>query len=120
MSTTSTVHTAEVHAWLSSSAEIDGLFDAPSDRVVAALLYSTQGPGEGGFYEREGLTYLGTASITIKIGSRDHLVDQKVTALRAERQSVLADAQVKALRIERKIQTLLAISHEPRAEGGAA
>jgi len=120
MSSTATVHTAEIHAWLSPGAEVDGLFDSPSDRVIAALLYSTQGPGESGYFEREGYTHLGKASITIAIGSREQIVDQKVTALQAEKQSVLADAQAKALRIERKIQSLLAITHEPRPEGGAS
>ena len=105
-------HTATLHAWLSPYHSIEGLFDQPSKGVVSALTYSVEAPGGGGFCEREGYTYMGTAEVTVAIGSRTEIVMSKVQGLKAQQQLILANAQAQATRIEGQIQKLLAISYD--------
>lgn len=58
-------------------------------------------------------TRIGAARVTITLESNDKIITGKVDALRAEQKKVVADAQMKSTDIERQIQQLLAITHEP-------
>ena len=55
---------------------------------------------------------VGTAEITVTFCTTSDITASAVDALRKEQQTVRADAEVKAMDIERRIQTLLAITHE--------
>jgi alkyl hydroperoxide reductase subunit AhpC len=61
-----------------------------------------------------GWTIVGTAEVKVSmISDNDQLVANKVVALRAEAQKIRAEAEAKAVRIEDKIQQLLAITYTP-------
>lgn len=55
---------------------------------------------------------VGEAEITLTINTDSEITASAVEALRKEQQTVRADAEVKAMEIERRIQTLLAITFE--------
>lgn len=55
---------------------------------------------------------VGTAEIVVTIGTESDITACAVEALRKEQQKVRADAEVTAMGIERRIQTLLAITHD--------
>jgi len=55
---------------------------------------------------------VGEAEITVTLGTDGEITAAAVDALRKEQQTVRADAEVKAMEIERRIQTLLAITHD--------
>lgn len=59
---------------------------------------------------------VGTAEITVTLETDANITNGAITALRAEQQQVRADAEMKAQQIERRIQTLLAITMD--VEGG--
>lgn len=120
MTTSATTHCAEIHAWLPKHADLDGLFDSKPERIAAVLLYSDSGPDDDSYWKKEGYTYVGTAKITVTVGKRDEIVANKVASLRASQQAISAEAAIKVRRIDTEIQTLLAITHEPRTEGGAS
>jgi len=107
-----TTHTAEVHAWLSSYNSIEGLFDSKSDRVIAALAYSNIGPGSDSYFEREGYTYIGKATITVTVGAPNDVIASKVESLKAQQKSVRAKAQKTVTELDQQIQKLLAISFD--------
>lgn len=44
------------------------------------------------------------------------IVNEKIAGLRKMRQHVLAEAEMKAANIEKEIQSMLAITHEPDAQ----
>lgn len=66
---------------------------------------------------KAGWTYAGEAEITIQFVDEKTLVGNKVEALRNELAAVRAKAQADAIRIESKINDLLAIGYEPSPEG---
>jgi hypothetical protein len=55
---------------------------------------------------------IGDAVITVEVTDGRGLIDNKVEALKAEKQRVIADAEMASRRIEQQIQNLLAITHE--------
>jgi hypothetical protein len=59
-----------------------------------------------------GYTKIGKATIEFDLIDRNEMIDNKVAALRAELQTVKADAQVKVQRLEDQLQSLLAITNE--------
>lgn len=108
----STTHTAELHAWLSSYQRIEGLFDSSPERLASALSYSTSGPGEKSYYENEGYTYVGKATVSVKVAPPKEILQSKVKGLQAQKQAVLAKAQKEATELEGQIQKLLAITFD--------
>jgi hypothetical protein len=77
------------------------------DRVVGRPMYSDTDLSKSGF------TYVGEAEITLHILDDDKIVANKIDALKAEKQNVIAEAQLKANKIEERIQSLLAITYKP-------
>jgi hypothetical protein len=63
--------------------------------------------------QTEGWVLVGEAEITVTIKSTDEIVGHQVDALKAKKQNVLAQAEMEATQIERRIQELLAITYEP-------
>lgn len=59
-----------------------------------------------------GYTMLGPVPVSVRIPDAKTIVDNKVTSLKEEKTKILAEAQAKATEIDRKIQTLLAITYE--------
>ena len=53
---------------------------------------------------------VGTAEITVTLATAADITNSAITALRAEQQTIRADAEVKAQQIEQRIQSLLAIT----------
>lgn len=62
-----------------------------------------------------GWTLVGEANVAITFVDGNQILNNKIDALRAEKQKTLADAQVKANELEAKIQKLLAISYDQEA-----
>ena len=59
---------------------------------------------------------VGTAEVTLTLETDADITNNAIAALRVEQQQVRADAEIKAQKIERRIQTLLAITMD--VEGG--
>lgn len=55
---------------------------------------------------------VGEAEITITLFPHEDVLKGAVSGLRAQQKKVVADAQAESTRIERQIQSLLAITHE--------
>jgi hypothetical protein len=93
---------ATTKAWLPSHASPEDLL-GNSVHAVSAMTYSD--------YEmqRHGWTLVGDAEITVSLVDEDQIILNKVDSLRAEKDKIIADAQVKANAIEGQIQNLLAI-----------
>ena len=53
---------------------------------------------------------VGTAEVVLTLATDADITNGAITALRAEQQTIRADAEAKAQRIEQRIQTLLAIT----------
>ena len=111
----SKTHTGTLHAWLSKDRSLEGFYDngATPEQVVSAPLLTITAPSDAGealnYWERQGYTYLGLATVTLAIESRDKLVEKKVDSLRAMQGAVRAKAHAEETAIERQIQKLLAI-----------
>jgi hypothetical protein len=93
---------ATTKAWLPRHASPEDLL-GDSVRAVSAMTYS--------YYEMQhhGWTLVGDAEITVSLVDEDQIILNKVDSLRAEKDKIIADAQVKANAIEGQIQNLLAI-----------
>lgn len=66
----------------------------------------------GQFWIEQGYIQVGTAEVEITLHSSEESTKNAVAALTRKKESVLANAQAEATEIERKIQTLLAITYE--------
>jgi hypothetical protein len=108
-------HTGTLHAWLSKDRSLEGFYDngATPEQIVSAPLLTITPPSDAGeslnYWEQQGYTYLGTATVTLTVESRDKLVEKKVDSLRAMQGAVRAKAHAEETAIERQIQKLLAI-----------
>lgn len=58
---------------------------------------------------KQGWTKIGMATIEFDLIDRNEMIENKVVALRAEMQTIKADAQVKVQKLEDQLQSLLAI-----------
>lgn len=111
----SKTHTGTLHAWLSKDRSLEGFYDsgATPEQIVSAPILTTTPPSKDGegpnYWEKDGYTHIGLATVTLTIESRDKLVEKKVSSLRAMQVAVVAEAQAKKTAIERQIQKLLAI-----------
>lgn len=63
--------------------------------------------------ESVGWTFIGNAEVTVELVDKNTLIDNKVSALRAEAANIRAEAAAKVTRIEGKIQQLLCIENNP-------
>lgn len=100
--------TGTVKVWLSQYSTItqDELANGAPD-LVGCLHYSNADLSSGGW------TIVGQADITIRLADAKTIVENKVASLRAELATTKAEAYQKELRIESKIQSLLAIEFTP-------
>jgi hypothetical protein len=77
----------------------------PGDWIAKHVTYSGQNMASHGW------TRIGEARVEITLNDPNTILTEKVTALKAQKQNVLAEAEAKATEIERQIQTLLAITY---------
>lgn len=98
--------TAETTAWLTGGYGPESLNGDHVD-VIGTLSY----------YQHDmtmrGWTKVGTATITVQIEDEEKIVENKIESLKAEKNSILAEAQMKATKIDGQIQNLLAITYVP-------
>ena len=101
-------HTGTITAWMTpyNTLNADQLRDP---KCVQQLSYSHHNMAPA-------WVKVGTAEITVTLETDANITNGAITALRAEQQQVRADAEMKAQQIERRIQTLLAITMD--VEGG--
>jgi hypothetical protein len=101
--------TSTTRAWLPDFSHIGPEdFRANQSKVIDSLCYTNLDLGKG----EHPYTLVGTATITVDYVGDDTLIANKVAALKAELQTVRAEAQNKVTRIEEKINRLLAITNE--------
>lgn len=62
--------------------------------------------------DRYGWTFIGMAEVSLDVQDDDTIRQNMVQALREQKKTVLAEAQLEATRIDEKIQNLLAISFD--------
>jgi hypothetical protein len=93
---------ATTKAWLPSHASPEDLL-GDSVHAISTMAYSDSD------MQRAGWTLVGEAEITVILVDEDQIILNKVDSLRAEKNRIIADAQVKVNDIEGKIQSLLAI-----------
>lgn len=67
-------------------------------------------------YVPAGWVLVGYADVTLHLSDEKELVAHKVDALQAKKRQVLAEASAEATRIDRQINTLLAIDYTPAKE----
>lgn len=107
--TTPRTITATVPAWITSNSfDPRKLIDGKADEIISTLSY----------YSLTDMTDLGwvkcgTAEITLTIHDEKEVIGNKISALKAEKAAVLADAEAKATRIDGMIQEL--IEYKPEA-----
>jgi hypothetical protein len=97
--------TVKSKAWISPYANLSPA-DLREESGVQQLTISTANMQSAGY------TFVGEAEITVEIPDEKTLVDNKVAALRNERASVLAEARMKATKIDGQINDLLAIGYD--------
>lgn len=68
--------------------------------------------GEPEYWAKHGYIQIGTAQLEIEFMNRDSMTTNAVAALRKQKESVLAEAQKEATRIDGEIQNLLAITND--------
>lgn len=66
----------------------------------------------GSYWATQGYIQVGTAKVEIELMPRDEVTNGAVASLRKQKESVMAKAQMEAMRIESQIQSLLAITNE--------
>lgn len=99
-------------AYISEHSSIgpDELKNMPEEKLVRSLSYSMHDMTTNGW------TLVGIAQLTVELAADQDIINGQVNALKLQKQQVLAKAEAESTRIERQIQSLLAISYE----GGAA
>lgn len=93
--------------WLSSEKGPDDLLGTPEEVLTNVFTFPYESD-----WENYGYTNCGSIRFEITLNDDKQLVDNKVEALKGEKTKILAEAQAKATEIDRKIQTLLAITYE--------
>jgi hypothetical protein len=95
-------------AWLTEYSRIGPkeLRENDGDNLVNRMSFSAHDMTSGGWVR------VGRARIEVTLDSSDEIVTGQVAALRAQQTQVRAEAEAKATEIERRIQTLLAISYD--------
>jgi hypothetical protein len=96
---------AETTAWLLTSSGPECLKLDPAE-IVDRLAFSSMNMATHGW------TKVGAATIAVSIEDEQQIVENKIESLKAEKNSILAEAQMKATKIDGQIQNLLAIEYK--------
>ena len=99
--------TATVTAWLPShiASEAMRLLTGDATELITSLGYTTWDMSTSGWVR------VGTAQVTVTLESRDAVTEAAIDALRSKQ----GELQAKCTHIERQIQSLLAITLDPKA-----
>jgi hypothetical protein len=98
--------TYTAHAWVDTTfSSVDLVLNG---KATPSL--SSQGPGQGGYFEREGHVCIGQASVTVDVNAADKIVADQIHGLNAKLQAVRAEAQQKENQILLQISKLQALT----------
>lgn len=110
-----TTHTATLLAWCRSDCnysmqQLGG--SNPVEAVSNVVFHLQEGQDQARLdrWAAQGYMLVGKADIALHLRPPETLAAAQIEALQAEKTMVLAEAQNKATKIERRIQTLLAIA----------
>ena len=97
--------TTKTTAWVSNCCPLspEQILNPTGELLVKAASFTDTDMSAVGWVK------IGTATVEFDLIDRNEMIDNKVVALRAELQSVKADAQVKVQKLEDQLQSLLAI-----------
>lgn len=86
----------------------------PEEAKLEALsLFRLEEDGsDNPYWAKEGYIRVGTAKVEVEFMAPKEVTTNAVTALRKQKDAVLATAQFEATKIEQQIQSLLAITNE--------
>lgn len=98
--------TGKTKAWITDCSSVSPA-DLSDPACVGRLTYTVHDMKSAGW------TFVGEAEITIDVVDKNTLIDNKVAALKEELKTVRAEAHMKSMRLEEKIQNLLALSFDP-------
>jgi len=92
-------------AWLRSISHMspEQVLTASADQLVEEVMFTQLNMADRGY------TKVGTATIEFDLIDRNTMIDNKIVSLRAELQTVKAEAQVTVQKLEEQLQSLLAI-----------
>lgn len=99
--------TYTAHAWADTG------YGRTVDQTISGKInpfLGQQGPGDGGYFEREGYAYIGTAHVTVEVNSPDQIVMDQIKGLSAQLETVRAEAQQKENAILLQISKLQALT----------
>lgn len=74
-------------------------------------------PEDRSHYHNGRYQVLSKATVTFEVGDID-IPGIQIESLKKQKQEILAEAHVKAERIDQQIQSLLAIEYQPESDGG--
>jgi hypothetical protein len=83
------------------------------DKALDSVVFAPHCRRDGVLRVPAGWVYVGEAEVTLRLIDDKALVASKVDALRAEATQLQAETEAKLVEITRKINTLLAIEHQP-------
>ena len=97
--------TSTATAWITSHCRLspEQILNPTGDQLLRDVAFTDLDMSTHGY------TKIGTATIEFDLIDRNEMIDNKVVALRAEMQTIKADAQVKVQKLEDQLQSLLAI-----------
>lgn len=98
-------YTAHAWAYASYGRTVDETLSGKAQPML-----STQGPGTGSYFEREGYAYIGIAQVTVEVNSPDQIVMDQIKGLNAQLESVRAESQQKENAILLQISKLQALT----------
>lgn len=97
--------TATTKAWITQWTGLEDIAPNVADQeIVDTLVFSNAD------MKKHSYTLVGEACIHVQLVDDRAVVENKVESLQAEKTALLAEAHAKATSIDRKIQTLLAIT----------
>jgi hypothetical protein len=102
--------TNKLKAWITPYSMIGfDDFKNPSDEMVKSLTFTS----ESSEMEKSGWTFAGDAVVTVQLISSNDILNNKISALKAEAANIRAEATMKCTRIEDQINQLLCIENNP-------
>ena len=93
------------YAWVPQYVSLDSVLNGDATPSL-----SSSNIGDGGYFEREGYTYIGTATVTVEVNSNDQIVMDQIKSLNTQLQAVRAEAQQKENQILLQISKLQALT----------
>ena len=98
--------TYTAYAWVDTKfSSVDSVLEG---KATPSL--STLGPGQNGYFEREGHVCIGQASVTVEVNAADKIVADQIHGLKVQLQTVRAEAQQKENQILLQISKLQALT----------